>query len=136
MLISMLLLSVPVVSASENWQQIADNFYFDVNSKEEQGDNYVTGYFKRTNVNEKINFRRAAYTKIWIGAYCDVEMQNGIKKLEYPVYWYYDKRNKLIKEDNIHKYWKKHFPGGHLGIMHAEDDEFGELYFNTLCKNK
>ncbi len=136
MLISIILFSAPIVSAAENWEQIAENFYFDTNSTDKQYGDYITGYFKQTNVNETIKRRQVAYTKIWIGAYCDIDNQNGIKKLEYPIYWYYDKKNKLIKEDNIHKDWKKQFPGGHLGIMHAEDDDFGELYFNTLCKYK
>jgi hypothetical protein len=121
------------VSASENWQKIDNNLYIDVNSIEKQDGGYTTGYFKQTNTNEIKKRKQVAYTKIWAGAYCDIEMLSSIKKLEYPIYWYYDKNNKLIAEDNIHKYWKKHYPDGHLGIMHAEDDDFSELYYNTLC---
>lgn len=129
-----LFITASAAFASENWQKIGDNFYVDVNSIDKQYGDYVTGYFKQTNPNKVVKKKQAAYTKIWTGAYCDIEMQDGIRKLEYPIYWYYDKNNKLIEENNIHKYWKKHHPDGHLGIMHSEDDDWGELYFNTLCK--
>ena len=129
-----LFITASTVFAIENWQKIGDNFYVNVNSIDKQYGDYVTGYFKKTNTNKIVKKKQVAYTKIWTGAYCDIETQGGIRKLQYPIYWYYDKNNKLIEENNIHKYWRKHYPGGHLGIMHPEDDDFGELYFNTLCK--
>ena len=134
--IVLLILSITAsaVFAAENWQKIGGNFYVDVNSIDKQYGDYVTGYFKQINPNKTVKRKQVSYIKIWTGAYCDIEMQDGIRKLEYPIYWYYDKNNKLIAENNIHKYWRKHYPGGHLGIMHPEDDDWGELYFNTLCK--
>ena len=129
----LLFLCSQTVNAVKNWKKIADNFYVDTNSIEKSSDKYTTGYFKQTNPTEKIKGKQVSYTKIWTGAFCDIEMQGGIRKLEYPIYWFYDKNNKLIAEDDIHKYWRKHYPEGHLGIMHPEDDDYGELYFNTLC---
>lgn len=132
----LLFLCSQTVNAAENWQKINDNFYIDVNSIEKQGGDYITGYFKQIKSKEIIKGKQVSYTKIWTGAYCDIALQDDVRKLEYPIYWFYDKNNKLLAEDNLHKYWKKHYPKGHLGIMHPEDDDYGELYFNTLCSYK
>jgi hypothetical protein len=128
------LTATPVDSVPENWEKIADNLYVDTNSIDKQFGDYITGYFKQTDVKKKVKGRQVAYTKIWTGAFCDNKMIDNIGKLQFPIYWYYDKNDKLIEENNIHKYWQKHHPGGHLGVMYLEDDDFGELYFNTLCK--
>ena len=127
-------LFVPLsTSANENWEKLAENLYFDKNSVENQH-GYITGYFKQTNINQKIGKEKVAYMKIWAGAYCNIKEQDGIRKLEYPIYWSYSTDGKLLEENNIHEYWRETYPEGHLGVMHPEDDENGEIYFNTLCK--
>ena len=119
----------------EKWQRVAKHLYFNKNSVDIQYDNYISGTFKeylygKERENENQN---AAYQIIETAAFCNIELQNGIKKLEYPIYQFYDENNNFISEDNIHKAWKEEFPDGHLGITHPESEKNGDIYFDTLC---
>lgn len=116
------------------WQKINDNLFFDTNSVKTQSD-YIEGVFKQNYQDNDTGYdEKYAYKTIWTGAYCDIKLQGGVKKLEYPIYKYYDIDGSLLYENNIHKAWAEQYPDGHLGIMHTEDDENGEIYFKTLCK--
>lgn len=119
----------------ETFEKIGDNLYFDKKSIKIQQD-YIEGTFKQYNYNqEKQDGKIYTYKTIWTGAYCDMELQGRIKKLEYPIYKFYDDNGNLLSEDNIHKTWAENYPDGHLGIAHAEDIENGRIFFKTLCKN-
>lgn len=118
----------------ENWQKVGENLYFDTNSLEINGDT-AGGNFKEYFISQKAEkYPDAHYQIISTAAYCDIEIQDGIRKLEFPIYKYYDKNDKFLGENNIHEYWHKNYPDGHLGITWAEDEINGNIYFDTLCK--
>ncbi len=118
----------------ETFKKINDNLYFDEKSVKIQQD-YIEGIFKQYNYDQaKQNGEIYTYKTIWTGAYCDVKLQGGIKKLEYPIYKFYDDKGNLLSEDNIHKTWAENYTDGHLGVTHPEDVENGRIYFKTLCQ--
>lgn len=122
------------LEAKETWQNVGKALYFDTKSVK-VSDSYVEGTFKQYNLNnDVISGKIYAYKTIWIGAYCNVFLEGGLKKLEYPIYKYYDIKGDLLAEENIHKTWAENYPDGHLGITYAEDIENGKIYFKTLCK--
>ena len=120
--------------AKETWEKVAQHLYFNPDSVEMQ-DDYITGTFKQylINRNEEEIKKNIAYKTIETGAFCNVEQEDGVKKLEFPIYKFYDEKGNFISEDNIHKYWRENFPDGHLGVTHPEDEENGDIYFDTLC---
>lgn len=118
----------------ENSSKISNELFFVEKSIKIQQD-YVEGTFKQYNhSNDKQDGKIYAYKTIWTGAYCDIKLQGGVKKLEYPIYKYYDSDGNLLSEDNIHEAWAENYPDGHLGVTHPEDVENGKIYFKTLCK--
>ncbi len=114
-----------------NWQQVGSHLYFDKNSVKINEGSIIEGRFaeftKKETFGDKILLKL-----IKTGAFCDIEAQDGYKKLEYPIYEYYD-NNKLVFEENIRKYWEETYPDGHLGITHSENEPNGEIYFSKLC---
>ena len=120
---------------NNSWQKVGENLYFDKASLSKVTDDIVSGKFKEYFISKKCEkYPDAYYQMITVTAYCNIKQQNGLKKLEYPIYEYYDKTDKFLGENNIHEYWRKHYPGGHLGITYAENEINGEIYFNILCK--
>lgn len=118
----------------ENWKKLTDRIYIDLNSVYAQSD-YISGMFKEIPKKETSIYEHpVGYYTLRTAASCNLDLQDGIKKLEYPIVKYYDKNNKFITEDNIHRYWNVHYPGGHIGITHPEDLDNGDLYFDTLCE--
>lgn len=117
----------------ENWKNLTDRIYIDLNSVYAQSD-YISGTFKGIPKKEiTIYEQTVGYYTLRTAASCNLDLQDGIKKLEYPIVKYYDKDNKFITEDNIHRYWNVHYPGGHLGITHPDELDNGDLFFDTLC---
>ena len=122
------------IEVNEKWEKVAQHLYFDPNSVEIQ-DTYIKGTFKQYLINRKEEEikKNVVYKTIETGAFCDVEQENGVKKLEFPIYKFYDEKGKFISEDNIHTYWREHYPDGHLGVTHPNEEENGDIYFDTLC---
>lgn len=118
----------------KTWQKVGNGLYFDTKSVKMCGD-YVEGIFKQYNINNEIqNGKIYSYAIIWVGAFCDIKLQDGLKKLDFPIYKYYDSNGNLLLEDNIHKAWAENYPDGHLGITYPEDVENGDIYFKVLSK--
>ena len=128
------------LESKETWQKVGDHLYFDTKSVE-NSDGYVQGTFKQYNLKlvranvtcDKYKNKIYAYTIISVGAFCN-EPNNGVKKLDYPIYKFYDINGKLLGEENIHKDWQKEFPSGRLGITYPENIENGNIYYDTLYK--
>ncbi|MBR1626936.1 MAG: hypothetical protein IJ681_07315 [Bacteroidales bacterium] len=127
--------SIQQSKPKESWTKVGEHLYFDTESLNIQTD-LIGGVFKEYNYNndKSYNEKNYAYKTIKTMAYCDIELQGGIKKLEFPIFKYYDENNKLVDEYSIHEIWRKEYPDGHLGITHPEDEPNGEIYFNNLCK--
>ncbi len=123
------------LESEETCTKVGEHLYFDQGAINIQTD-LIGGVFKEYNYNndKSYNEKNYAYKTIQTMAYCDIVLQGGIKKIEFPIFKYYDKNNKLVDEYNIHEIWRKEYPDGHLGITHPEDEPNGEIYFNTLCK--
>lgn len=114
------------LEAKETWEKVGEHLYFDKNSFKFKEYSTSSYRFEKN--------KNAAYQIIETGAYCDIENQDGVKKLEFPVYTFYDENNKFLSKDDIHEYWAKNYPDGHLGVTHPEDERNGDIYFDTLCK--
>ena len=126
---------VKLIEENEIWTKVGENLYFNENSVSIQSDGIVSGDFKEYVYGKLIkNNTVVAYKIIENMAFCDIEMQDGVKKMEFPIEKYYDINDNFIGEYNIHTIWAKEYPGGHLGITHPEDETNGDIYFNTLCK--
>ena len=116
-------------AGSDYWIKIGNNLFFDKNSVRINED-LVGGHFKQFNLSENKNYN---YVIIWAGVYCDLEKQNGVEKMEYPIYYYYDENDKLIPENIIHKSWLKEKRSEQVGITYPKEEENGEIFYDTLC---
>ena len=117
-----------------NWKKIKENLFLDLNSLQGEKNDYVMGVFKLKNINEKANGKTISYALIELGAYCSVENNDNIKKIDYPDFKYFNKNDELIKEINPNEDWKKQYQDGNLGVVSIDDIENGEAYFDALCK--
>ena len=86
----------------ETWQKVGEHIYFNPESTDNTEYGYVSGKFKQYNLrlvrlsveHDKYKKKIYAYTIISTGAFCD-DMGNGVKKLDFPIYQFYDVNGKL-----------------------------------------
>ncbi len=119
--------------AKETHKKVGNHLYFDEKSLQ-QIDGKTTGVFKQYIYSgEKQNGQRVIYKTISIGAFCDTKSKDGERKLELPVYKFYNIDEIIVSKTDVKLNWKKTHPNDSEGFTHPEEEENGEVYFKTLC---